>query len=147
MMVIWSLVTWGLSDLYAVSRFQFILRDTLMRIWIIGLDIALLYGWCHAIIWNNTSIVFLGSLWTNLVNLQPNTTIFIQNLIPKYQKNDDNHVYLQVNCWTSNIPSQYAVAEQNNRHWASCQIGKITGCACAGNAGTVFLATDFKGNR
>ena len=28
--------------------------------------------------------------------------------------------------------------------WASCQIHKIAGCACAGNAGDVFPATDFK---
>ena len=31
--------------------------------------------------------------------------------------------------------------------WASCQIRKIVGCACTGNAGNVFSATDFKGNR
>ena len=31
--------------------------------------------------------------------------------------------------------------------WASYQIRKIVGCACAGNAGNVFPATDFKGNR
>ena len=31
--------------------------------------------------------------------------------------------------------------------WASYQIRKIAGCACAGNAGNVFPATDFKGNR
>ena len=31
--------------------------------------------------------------------------------------------------------------------WASYQIRKIAGCACAGNARNVFLATDFKGNR
>ena len=30
--------------------------------------------------------------------------------------------------------------------WASYQIRKIAGCACAGNAGNVFPATDFKGN-
>ena len=28
--------------------------------------------------------------------------------------------------------------------WASCQIRKTVGCACAGNAGNVFSATDFK---
>ena len=28
--------------------------------------------------------------------------------------------------------------------WASCQIRKIAGCACAGNAGEVFSATDLK---
>ena len=28
--------------------------------------------------------------------------------------------------------------------WSSCQIGKIVGCACAGNAGNVFPSTDFK---
>ena len=31
--------------------------------------------------------------------------------------------------------------------WASYQIGKIAGCAYAGNAGNVSPATDFKGNR
>ena len=31
--------------------------------------------------------------------------------------------------------------------WASYQICKITSCACAGNAGHVFPATGFKGNR
>ena len=31
--------------------------------------------------------------------------------------------------------------------WASCQIRKIAGCACARNDGNVFPATDFKENR
>ena len=31
--------------------------------------------------------------------------------------------------------------------WASYQMRKIVGCACTGNAGNVFPATDFKGNR
>ena len=31
--------------------------------------------------------------------------------------------------------------------WASYQIRQIAGCTCAGNAGNVFPATDFKGNR
>ena len=31
--------------------------------------------------------------------------------------------------------------------WASYQIRKIAGCACAGNAGNVSPATDFKWNR
>ena len=30
--------------------------------------------------------------------------------------------------------------------WASCQIRKSVGCACAENAENVFPATDFKGN-
>ena len=30
--------------------------------------------------------------------------------------------------------------------WASCQIRKSVGCACAGNVENVFPATDFKGN-
>ena len=34
-----------------------------------------------------------------------------------------------------------------SNQWASYQIRKIAGCACAGNAGNVFPATDFKGNR
>ena len=31
--------------------------------------------------------------------------------------------------------------------WASYQIRQIAGCECSGNAGNVFPATDFKGNR
>ena len=31
--------------------------------------------------------------------------------------------------------------------WTSYQIRKIAGCACAGDAGNVFPATDFKGDR
>ena len=31
--------------------------------------------------------------------------------------------------------------------WASYQVRKIAGCACAGNAGNVFPAIDVKGNR
>ena len=34
-----------------------------------------------------------------------------------------------------------------SRLWASYQIRKIAGCACAGNDGNVFPAADFKGNR
>ena len=33
------------------------------------------------------------------------------------------------------------------QQWAYYQICKIASCACAGNAGNVFPATDFKGNR
>ena len=33
------------------------------------------------------------------------------------------------------------------RPWTSYQIHEIAGCACAENAGNVFPATDFKGNR
>ena len=33
------------------------------------------------------------------------------------------------------------------RAWASCQIRKIVGCACAGNAGNVFPASNLTGNR
>ena len=37
--------------------------------------------------------------------------------------------------------------ENSHTTWASCQIRKIAGCACAWNAGNFFLATDSKGNR
>ena len=36
---------------------------------------------------------------------------------------------------------------QSDIGWAPYQIGKIASCACAGNAGNVFPATDFKRNR
>ena len=32
----------------------------------------------------------------------------------------------------------------NISQWASCRIGKIAGCACAGNAGNVFLGTKLQ---
>ena len=35
----------------------------------------------------------------------------------------------------------------NGLPWASYQIRKIAGCACAGNAGNVYPTTDFNGNR
>ena len=35
----------------------------------------------------------------------------------------------------------------HNLPWASYQIGKIADCACFGNAGNIFPATDSKGNR
>ena len=36
---------------------------------------------------------------------------------------------------------------RNTCPWVSYQIRKIAGCACTGNAGNVFPAIDFKGNR
>ena len=37
--------------------------------------------------------------------------------------------------------------QTNTKAWASYQIRKIAGCACAGNAGKIFPTADFKGNR
>ena len=39
------------------------------------------------------------------------------------------------------------LVEKFSNPWASYQIRKTERCACAGNAGDVFPATDFKGNR
>ena len=44
--------------------------------------------------------------------------------------------------WHSKPP----VLSSTTPPWASCQIRKIAGCACVGNAGNVFPYTDFKGN-
>ena len=41
----------------------------------------------------------------------------------------------------------YIYTEHQCTAWATYQIRKISGCACAGNAGNVFPATDFNGNR
>ena len=41
----------------------------------------------------------------------------------------------QISCWSFEEPL------------ASYQMRKIADCACAGNVGNVFTATDFKGNR
>ena len=37
--------------------------------------------------------------------------------------------------------SEYLTDSSLHVPWASCQIRKIAGCACAGNAGNVFPAT------
>ena len=51
----------------------------------------------------------------------------------------------------TNTPYIFSEGELSSSYWhvlcASFQIRKIAGCACAGNAGNVFPATDFKGNR
>ena len=55
--------------------------------------------------------------------------------------------------WQCGIPSGGHKAALLSRHpallaktWASCQIRKIAVCACAGNVGNGFPATEFKGN-
>ena len=55
-------------------------------------------------------------------------------------------------CWTSHCLSGFATWQNSPSPnyfiqlslWASYHIRKIAGCACAGNAGNVFPATDFK---
>ena len=49
--------------------------------------------------------------------------------------------YLFHKMWARNVITAHHIL------WASYQICKIAGCAFAGNAGNVFLATDVKGNR
>ena len=41
----------------------------------------------------------------------------------------------------------YGITYHSQVAWASYQIHKVAGCACAGNAENVFPTTDFKGNR
>ena len=46
------------------------------------------------------------------------------------------------------LQNDIAIAAQNScLQWASYQIRKIAGCACAGNAEGVSPAADFKANR
>ena len=68
--------------------------------------------------------------------------------------------YFYLNRWCGNASNETFHYQDNSNHlinalwnerfvlhWASYHIRKIAGCACAGNAGNVFPATDFKGNR
>ena len=57
-------------------------------------------------------------------------TLFMLRLGPSITRTNAHHVF-----------------QLDMAPWASYQIRKIAGCACAGNAGNVFPATDFKGNR
>ena len=63
---------------------------------------------------------------------------------PRSNKKDisrtkDLYPFLQAAC-NGDVPALV-------RTWVSYQIRKLSGCACAENAGNVFPATDFKGNR
>ena len=50
--------------------------------------------------------------------------------------------------WRENaLVSDLCVTNETTAPCAPYQIRKIAGCACAGNAGNVFPATDFNGNR
>ena len=49
-------------------------------------------------------------------------------------------------CWFLINEPAWNSPEDRLKSWASCQICKIAGCTCAGNAGKVFPATDFIGN-
>ena len=66
-------------------------------------------------------------------------TRFINNAILKLHSQD---MFSQINQTRLQTISKHHIFE-----WASCLIGKIADCACAGNAGNVFSATDFRGNR
>ena len=69
---------------------------------------------------------------------------------------DDYSTLVQVMTWCRHVTSlylsqywfrpksQYCVS---GPQWASCQIDKIAGYACAGNTGIVILGADFKRNR
>ena len=46
--------------------------------------------------------------------------------------------------WLVSIYSNQNVVYPLSRSWVSYQIRKIVYCACAGNAGNIFPATDFK---
>ena len=90
----------------------------------------------------------------------------IKRLLTSIQKNCDNHILpktamkstqtlkyvyrFQYILWSYVIDGQFVRdvdVLQQRLQWASYQIRKIAGCACARNAGNVFPATDFKGNR
>ena len=45
------------------------------------------------------------------------------------------------------IDSDGGLPHEHTKPWASYQIRKIAGGACAGNAGNFSPPTDFKGNR
>ena len=52
----------------------------------------------------------------------------------------EGRAFFQSMCWWGSYKTPFNVSFP----WASYQIGKIASCACSGNAGNVFPATDFK---
>ena len=58
--------------------------------------------------------------------------------------------YWTTGIWWCGLSSEFdpnVVHDDFSVPWASYQIRKIAGCACAGNAGNVSPAADFNGNR
>ena len=48
------------------------------------------------------------------------------------------HGHLENEVNTMDVNALFPCARSPQQQWASCQIGKIAGCACAGNAGNVY---------
>ena len=73
----------------------------------------------------------------NLIRLSDRLMFMIRIFIPIKRRPFSKYrpSYMMPKCWSRDLS------------WASYQIRKIAGCACAGNDRHVFPATEFKGNR
>ena len=98
----------------------------------IGSDNGLSPARRQAITWNNAGLLSIAPLRTSF------SEIWIQIL---------NFALKKMRQKMLSAKWRHLCRGDELNPWASCQIRKIAGCACAGNTGNVFPATDFKGNR
>ena len=82
----------------------------------------------------------ISVIWTSVILLSIRLNWKYFDYFLKYNSSRD-HSWKFI----SNVLEMVAIASQPP--WASYQICKIAGCACAVNAANVFTANDFKGKR
>ena len=116
-----------------------------------------LVAWRHqAIIWTNVDLSWVRSSGIHMSAIlqeipQPSVTEisrkitylkFYSNIPGANEFIGSGETLLSDDCQRTNQTTLKHICK-----WASYQIRTIAGCACAGNTGNVFSATDFKENR
>ena len=101
--------------------------------------------WLHIL--NNRLCKNVSNCTSTRPQMADNLTMLL--LVSSKQLNTD--CFKSFKCWIHRFALTYMHVCQLGRHrrtaWASYQIRRIAGCACAVNAGNDFPVTDFKGNR
>ena len=122
---------WGISNIY----YQTYRCNLLHSGW-----------WLRAWGWGCNQIQVSKWLHSSLCVIQYKTPENEQNLSEAQFTNGDKHIHNQpcafiyMRCCYTFVPDFKTVVEMRAA-WASCQIRKIKGCPCAGNAGNVFPTT------
>ena len=107
-----------------------------------GVDFRKCKGWHTSLVAFFTPVGACGSFFCGYLY----SSIFILRSMSRFNSVVESLVNIVSTYWIGRNGS-YAVLMVPDQSWASNQIRKVVGCAGAGNAGNVFLATDFKGNR
>ena len=128
------LICWQTNHRWSLEIFSFeaimCYSSTILHMWLSWDQLLKLSGslWRY---WNTNTGYYTSNKLRYRGNPKPSDKIY----------NDNNHSV------DSSFPIQTICETILHELWASCQIRKIAHCACTGNTGQVFIATDFKGNR